>query len=143
MSNIAATNVDARPSKAIHIALWVVQVLLGVMFVINGMAKAFQPMDVLAAHIPWTTVLGTGMTRFIGISELAGGLGLILPSLTRIKPRLTVFAALGLVVVMVLAAGYHVVQKEFGGIPFNIVLGSLAAFVAWGRLRKAPISPRG
>jgi hypothetical protein len=92
--------------------------------------------------MPWTAEVGAGMVRFIGISELLGGLGLVLPSLTRIQPRLTALAALGLVVVMVLAAGFHVTRGEFQHVPMNLVLGGLAAFVAWGRAMKAPISPR-
>lgn len=141
----AATAVSAsavRPNKGLHIALWVVQVLLGAAFVMAGLTKSTQPMEALAAQMPWTTVMGAGMTRFIGLSELLGGVGLILPALTRIKPQLTALAGAGLAVVMVLAAGYHVLQGEFAALPINAVLGGLAAFVAWGRFQKAPIAPR-
>jgi uncharacterized membrane protein YphA (DoxX/SURF4 family) len=140
--DIAAASTASRPSRSLHISLWVFQVLLGVMFAMAGLMKATQPIEALAAQMPWTTVVGAGMVRFIGISELLGGLGLVLPSLTRIQPRLTVLAALGLVVVMVLAAGFHVTRGEFVHVPMNLVLGGLAAFVAWGRAKKAPISPR-
>ena len=79
------------------------------------------------------------LVRFIGISELLGAVGLILPALTKIKPLLTPLAALGLLTIMILAMGFHVSRGEAGTLPFNIVLGGLAAFVAWGRTSKAPI----
>jgi putative oxidoreductase len=82
------------------------------------------------------------LVRFIGTSELLGALGLILPAAMRIKPVLTGFAALGLLTIMVLAALFHASRGEFGMLRVNSVLGALAAFVAWGRLKKAPIPAR-
>ena len=70
-----------------------------------------------------------------------GAIGLILPSALRVKPVLTPLAAVGLFVVMVLATGLHLVLGE-PPVP-TIVLGGLAAFVAWARFKKAPISARG
>lgn len=80
--------------------------------------------------------------RFIGIAELAAAVGLILPALTRILPKLTPLAGLGLAVIMVLAAGFLVQRGEMSALPINFLLGALAAFVAWGRWRKVPIAPR-
>jgi hypothetical protein len=82
------------------------------------------------------------LVRFIGASELLGGLGLVLPAATRIKPALTPLAGAGLITVMVLAALFHLTRGEFGAIPGNVILGSLAAFVAWGRWAKVRIMPR-
>lgn len=132
----------AAPNKALHIGLWVVQVLLGLMFIGAGATKGFSPMADLATKIPWTPVVGEPMTRFIGISELLGGLGLILPAATRIKPGLTALAGAALALVMVLALGFHVMRGELNFVPVNVVLAGLAAFVAWGRFKKAPIAPR-
>lgn len=131
-----------RPSKGLHIALWIVQALLAVAFGFSGFIKATMPIAELAKQISVPVVLGAGMTRFIGVAEIAGALGLVLPALTRIRPLLTPLAAAALVVVMVLAAGYHVWQGEMSGLPPNFVLGGLAAFVAWGRYRRAPIAAR-
>ena len=80
--------------------------------------------------------------RFIGLSEIAGAIGLVLPALTRIKPILTAWAAVGLTTIMVLAMIMHAVRGELGALPMNAVLGGMAAFVAWGRFRWAPIAPR-
>ncbi len=128
--------------KSLRVALWVVQLLLGLAFLMAGAMKSTQPIDELARQLAWPGVVPAAMVRFIGISELLGGLGLILPAATRIKPVLTPLAGAGLAVVMVLAAGFHVMRGEYQALPINLVMGALAAFVAWGRLRAAPIEAR-
>jgi putative oxidoreductase len=128
-----------KNNKAIHIILWIAQGLLGAMFLMAGATKAFQPVEALAESLPWVTSTPILLVKFIGISELLGGLGLILPSLLKIKPFLTVWAALGLVVVMILAALFHASRGEFSVIGMNVILMSFAAFIAWGRSKKAPI----
>lgn len=130
-------------SRGLHIGLWVAQIVLGVMFGMAGVTKSTQPIADLAQQLVWPGQVPEALVRFIGISELLGGVGLVLPAATRIKPVLTPLAALGLVTVMLLAALFHLVRAEFGGIAVNVVLGGVAAFIAWGRLRKAPIEPRG
>jgi hypothetical protein len=92
--------------------------------------------------MPWVAELPY-LVRFIGLSEVLGAVGLVLPAALRIQPRLTGFAGVGLLVVMVLAAGFHVVQGDAAHMAPAVVLGALSAFVAWGRLVKAPIAPRG
>ena len=74
------------------------------------------------------------MVTFIGVSELLGGLGLILPYATGIAPILTPVAALGLGLVMILAAGFHAKRKENQAIGMNIIFLALAILVAIGRL---------
>lgn len=132
-----------RPSRGLHISLWIVQVLLAAMFMMAGLLKATTPIAELAQKMSAAVVLPAALVRFIGVSEIAGALGLILPALTRIRPGLTALAGSALTVVMVLGAGYHVMQGEFQSLPVNFVLAGMAAFVAWGRFKKAPISPRG
>jgi putative oxidoreductase len=132
----------AAPSKGLNIGLWVVQGLLGLAFTMAGVMKSTQPIAALAEKMIWPGVVPEALVRFIGVSELLGGLGLILPAATRIKPGLTPLAAAGLATVMVLAAIFHVSRGEFGGLPVNFVMGGLMAFVAWGRFKKAPITPR-
>jgi hypothetical protein len=80
--------------------------------------------------------------RFIGIAELAGAIGIILPALTRIAPFLTPLASSGFVIVMVSAAVLHLVRGQFGELAVVVVLGALAYFVAWGRFKLAPIARR-
>jgi uncharacterized membrane protein YphA (DoxX/SURF4 family) len=131
-----------RPNRALNVALWIVQVLLAAMFGMAGVMKTTMPIAELAKQLPWAGVLPEPLVRFIGASELAGALGMILPAATRILPALTGWAGVGLTVVMALAMSFHLSRGEMGGPPINLTLGVLAAFVAWGRLRKVPISPR-
>jgi uncharacterized membrane protein YphA (DoxX/SURF4 family) len=133
---------ERSSSKALHITLWIAQVLLAGMFIMSGFMKVAQPIEQLSQMLPWASQVPAGLVRFIGISELLGGLGLILPALLRIKPILTSWAALGLVVVMLFAAIFHASRGEFSAIGTNIILALVAAFIAWGRFKKAPIRPR-
>lgn len=145
MSNIAISSTQSvvpSHSKGLNIALWIAQALLAAMFLMSGLMKTTLPIAELAQKMSVPTVLGEGMTRFIGISELLGAIGVLLPALTRVKPALTALAAAGLGVVMVLGAGYHLLQGELGGVPVTVVLAALAFFVAWGRYRVAPIASR-
>lgn len=137
-----ATSTPATSSKTLHYALWGVQGLLALAFGMAGIMKATQPIAQLAAAMPWAAAMPPELVRFIGISELAGALGLILPAAARIRPGLTPLAALGLVVIMVLASLVHLARGEIQALPVNLVVGALAAFVAWGRYQKVPVRPR-
>jgi hypothetical protein len=125
-----------------HIALWVVQALLAAAFGMAGSMKLFTPIADLAANLPWAADMPEGLVRFIGASEFAAAFGLVLPAAARVKPWLTPLAAVGLVVVMVLAAGFHLMRGEAEALPINLAIGALAAFVAWGRTARAPIMER-
>lgn len=131
-----------RSHKGLRIALWAVQILLALAFGAAGFMKVAQPIEALTATMAWVGDVHPMLVRFIGVAEIAGALGLILPALTRVRPRLTALAAVGLLIVMVLAAGFHVVRGEVGMVAPSIILGLLAAFVAWGRARVAPVRPR-
>ena len=123
-----------------NILLWLVQLVLAAAFGMAGFMKSTQPVDALVqAGIAWASQVPLPLVRFIGISELAGAIGLILPAATKIKPTLTPLAALGLLTIMILAMAFHLSRGEAQALPFNMVLGGLAAFVAWGRTKKAPI----
>ncbi len=125
-----------------NIALWIVQVLLGLAFIAAGGTKLGTPVEELAKEMVWVQKSPALLVRFVGLSELAGGLGLILPSASRIKPALTPVAASCLVVVMVLAAGTHIVLGEAQMMAPSVVLGGLCAFVAYGRSKLSPIAPK-
>lgn len=133
---------NSNSSKKMNIALWIVQSLLAAMFLMAGANKLFQSTEELAKMLPWVTSVPIGLVKFIGISELLGGLGLLLPSFLRIKPILTPFAAIGLSLVMLFASIFHISRGEYSVIGMNFVLMALAIFVAWGRTKKAPISPK-
>jgi putative oxidoreductase len=138
----AAQSSQGTPKKALRATLWVVQALVGAAFIMAGVMKSSQPIEALAQQMTWVQHYSVGMVRFIGVAELLGGVGLILPALTRIKPILTPIAAALLTLVMVLAVGDHLSRGETGMLMPSIVLGALAAFIAWGRFKAAPIAPR-
>ena len=134
----------APPSGPLHVALWVVQILLAALFGMAGAFKLTSPIpDLVAAGLGWAGDAPARLTRFVALSELLGAVGLLLPSALRIMPRLTPLAASGLVLVMVLALGMHVMRGELDLLAAPVVLGGLAAFVAWGRATRAPIQARG
>jgi putative oxidoreductase len=141
---IAAPSADSQtgPKGALHTSLWVAQILLACAFGMAGLGKATDPIAQLAPDLPWVEDVPVALVRFIGIAEFVGGLGLVLPSVTGIRPVLTPFAALGLAAIMILAAAFHLARGEEAVIAANAVLCAAALFVAWGRLRKAPIPPR-
>lgn len=133
----------STPSKALHIGLWTAQVLLASAFAMAGAMKVSAPIEELQAQMPWVSGAMGGAVRFIGTVELLGAIGLVLPAATRIMPKLTPLAASGLLTVMVLASVTHISRGEYPMIVANAVLGSLAAFIAWGRFKAAPIAARG
>jgi uncharacterized membrane protein YphA (DoxX/SURF4 family) len=130
-----------KPARGLSISLWIAQILLALVFGFAGAMKIVTPIAELAKNAAWIKD-SEFLIRFIGTSELAGALGMLLPSLTRIKPKLTSLAAVGLFIIMVLATGFHLMRGEAKFTPMTLALGALAAFVAWGRFRKAPIAAR-
>jgi uncharacterized membrane protein YphA (DoxX/SURF4 family) len=116
-----------------NVFLWVLQAVLALAFAVAGVQKALRPKEKLAANLPWVEDYGQGTVRFIGVVELLAAIGLILPALTGIAPVLTALAAVGLVVIMLLAMNTHRRRREWSGIGVNAVLLVLAAIVAWGR----------
>jgi putative oxidoreductase len=103
--------------------------------------KIATPIAVLAQKMAWVPG-APALVRFIGISELAGAIGLILPAAFKTMPKLAGFAATGLLAIMVLAVPFHIYRGEARVIAVPVLLGVLAAFVAWGRFRAAPIQAR-
>lgn len=129
--------------KTLHIALWAAQILLALAFGFFGFTKATGDLDTMAQMMTWIPSVPAAFVRSIGIAEILGAIGLILPSLTRIRPMLTPLAAMGLVTIQVLAIALHAVRGETAfTIGLNLPLLALAVFVMWGRGRKLPIAAR-
>jgi uncharacterized membrane protein len=115
-----------------NVFLWIVQAILAAMFAMSGLVKAIQPKDKLADKYPWMQDVSPATVRFIGVMELLGAIGLIVPAAAGIAPVLTPIAGTGLAVMVVLAAAMHIRRKEHG-VPVTAILFVLAALVAWGR----------
>ena len=128
-----------KPSKGLHITLWICQIVLAAMFLMAGFMKLTTPIDKLSETIPWAKDVSAALVRFIGASELLGALGLVLPALLRVKTWLTPLAAVGIALIMIFAIVFHVLRGEMSATGFNVIIMVLALFVAWGRYGKAPI----
>ena len=135
----APTKSAASP---IGVALWIVQGLLALTFVGTGIWKIATPIPRLAAMIPWAGQVSPALLYATAVFDILGGLGILLPSATRINPRLTILAALGCVALQASAIVFHLSRGEAANTPFNFLLVALALFVAWGRRSRAPIAPR-
>lgn len=116
-----------------NIALWIAQGLLAVLYLAAGGMKAFNPAK-MQTQMPWAKRHPANFIRMIGVFELLGALGVLLPMLTGILPWLTPAAAIGLVLVQILAIlTEHLPVREYQALPFNLFLLALAVFVTIGR----------
>lgn len=118
--------------------LWVVQVLTALAFGQHGYSMLFR-VEQARTRVAWTRAVSIPVLRFIGVAEILGAIGVILPAATGVLPWLTVAAAVGLVTVMVLAMLFHLARREWPNIVLNLVLAAIAAFVLYGRVMLVPI----
>lgn len=129
------------PRRALGAALWAAQLVLAFFLLFGAYMKLAAPAEEVARMMVWAGQY-PNLKTFTGIVDLLGGLGILLPALTRIQPRLTVLAALGIIALQVLAFGFHASRGEWPATPFNVILLVLALFVFWGRSKAAPIAAR-
>jgi len=121
-----------------NLALWIVQVLLAILYLFSGGLKLVLPLEKLTGPV----ALPGLFIRFIGVCEMLGALGLILPGLLRIRTGLTPLAAAGLVIIMIGATAITLMGGDVVTAAIPLVVGILAAFVAYGRWRLAPLRPQ-
>ena len=117
-----------------NIALWIVQGILALMFIMAGIMKATQPKEKLLPKLPWVKDFSLNTVKLIGTAELLGALGLVLPMLLDIFPMLTSLSAIGLSLIMIFAMVYHFSKKEMKEIAFNFIILLMALFVLYGRM---------
>lgn len=122
-----------------NITLWVLQVLLAAAFFAHGWLFLSPPPDIAALM---NESLPRWFQLFLGVAEILAAVGLTLPGLTRVMPWLVVWAAVGIMIVMVGATVYHLVRSEFTSAVITLVLLAMATFVAYMRRRVLPISAR-
>jgi hypothetical protein len=115
-----------------EIAYWIVAGLLAFVYLYSGWMKVAQSQEKLAPMMPWAgTAIPMAGVRAIGVLEVLGAVGLILPPLTGIAPELAIVAAIALAVLQLLATGFHVVRRELKDLWLNVVLVLAAAAAAW------------
>jgi uncharacterized membrane protein YphA (DoxX/SURF4 family) len=118
-----------RKARAVTATLWTVQILLALLFLFAGGMKLILPIEMMTAQMPLPGLF----LRFIGVCEVAGAFGLILPGLTGIQRHLTPLAACGLVVIMVGAVVLTLASQGPASAVVPLVVGTLAACVTYGR----------
>ncbi|MBH28301.1 MAG: hypothetical protein CL789_03590 [Chloroflexi bacterium] len=121
-----------------HVTLWVLQIILGICFMALGIMHFTIPPN-LPQQMNWFYELSPFLHYFSGSAEILGSLGLILPGITKIQTRLTPLAGLGLALLMIGAAGYHIIRGEIQSLPTNIVLFAISAYIAYGRWNNHPL----
>ena len=140
MTEAQSSAPEAKPRRTLlNVVLWILQVVLALMYLFAGYQKTFGNLQVVVKSIFWVLSVPAPLVRFIGISELLGGIGLVLPALLKIRPQLTALAAAGLSLIMVGANIFHLVRGEFFVLPMTFVLLILVAFVAYGRWKLAEL----
>jgi uncharacterized membrane protein YphA (DoxX/SURF4 family) len=120
------------------VALWIVQGVLALLFLFAGVSKLIMTVEEMTKDVP----MPGAFLRFIAVAEILGAIGLVLPSLLRIKPGLTPLAAAGLAVIMSGATLITLTYMGVGMALVPLVVGLLAVFVAYGRWRLAPHEAR-
>ncbi|NUW43360.1 DoxX family protein [Nonomuraea rhodomycinica] len=147
---LGVENIEQQPKRrgmrfTLNGALWSLQALFGFFFAGSGFGKVLLYDAALYAAAPravaWYAAVSQPLIVFIGVCEVLGGVGLILPAMAKVKPMLTPLAAAGLTLTMVLAAGFHITRGEYELVPANILLGAATAVVAVGRGRLRPVAP--
>jgi hypothetical protein len=122
-----------------NIVLWLLQVLLALAFFAHGLLFLVPPaelVDQMNASLPrWFQL-------FLGVAEILAAVGLTLPGLTRIQPRLVSWAAGGLMIVMIAATVFHLARAEWSSAAITLLLLAMATYVAYMRQRVLPIQPR-
>ena len=135
-TNSGENDVSATRGKGLSVALWILQGLLAALFLFSGAMKFIMPVEQMTKG----TSLTGGFIHFIGVCEILGGIGLVVPALLRIMPVLTPIAACCLVIIM---AGATYVSLPMGMTAvFPALVGLLLAFVAYGRFKLRPIQPK-
>ena len=137
--NTVAAPLAGQSRPVLNIALWVGQLALAAVFSYTAYMKFNLSAEVLAKFMPGFPF---ALMRFIAWAEALGAVGILLPALTRVLPRLTAWAAVGFFTIVVLASGFHISRGEYNALPMTLGLAVIAAFVAWGRFWAAPIQPR-
>ena len=129
---------EQKKLKTLNLFLWIAQALLAVTFIWAGFMKIFQPEKL---PFPWVKD-NSKLALIAGVVDLLAGIGILFPTLFRIQPKLTIYAAYGIIVLMIAASIFHVSRGEAKDIGFNVFIALIAVFIVWGRQNKAMITPK-
>ena len=119
--------------------LWIAQVLLALAMLSAGIIKLISADEMLTSYYPLFPAV---FIRFIGVCEILGAIGLVVPAALRIRPELTPLAAAGIAIIMASAVISTIAMGAPSAIAMPLILFLLAVFIAYGRWNLAPIAPR-
>jgi len=122
-----------------NILVWVLQICLAAAFLAHGLLFLFPPAEMVEQM---NASLPRWFQLFLGVAEVLAAVGLTLPGITRVYPRLVVWAAVGVMVVLISATVFHLVRGEISSAVITTVLLAVATFVAYMRYRVVPIRSR-
>lgn len=144
MQNLTSCFDNQPAGKFLRGGLWLAQGLMFAAFLAFGIQKIFLRPETLATmwQSQWPMEHPI-LLRITGLIDAVGGIGILLPSLTRILPKLAVLAALGCALLQVAAIAFHAMRNEFAALPLNFVLLAFIGFILWGRSKRAPVPSRG
>lgn len=123
-----------RSGRKLNVLLWVLQILLAMLFTFSGVMKFIMPVEEMTKQIP----LSGWFLHFIGVAEILGAIGLVLPGVLRIRAGLAPLAAVGLVVIMIGATAVNLKTGQRGAALTTVVVGLLLVFLAYNRWRMVP-----
>lgn len=123
---------EQKKSTPLNITLWIAQIVLAISLLWAASMKLIRPADQLTAMWPWTAG-HPNLVKLTGVLDLLASIGLVLPMLIRIRPRVTIYAAYGLLALMIAASIFHIARGETAQIGVNIIFALSALFIAWGR----------
>jgi hypothetical protein len=136
------TTPPEAPSTTLVASLWTAQAILFLVFAGGAVWKVATPLGEIAAKMSWVGEVPPTFFYTTAGLDFLGGLGLLLPAVSRLRPALTGLAAMGSSLLMVGAIVFHFSRGEAASTPFNFLLIALCAFVYWGRRFRAPILER-
>lgn len=133
------TTMDNGARARMHRLLWILQIILFLVFMVSGVLKLVLPADQLGEWLTWPKEVPGYLLPLNGVAELLGALAMVLPGLTGRMPQLTSWAGYGLLVIMIMAAGFHLSHSGAIMLPANVLFGAMAGFVGWGRGSQVPL----
>lgn len=128
-----------RKERNQKLSFWVAQTILAGVFFLQGVMKLLIPVDALAQTHFWINVAPEWFVKMIGLIEVLAGVGLILPAALQYRPEWSMRAGYGVLLLLVLAATFHVIRQEWSNLPTILILAAIDVYFIWGRLKVEPI----
>jgi uncharacterized membrane protein YphA (DoxX/SURF4 family) len=136
------SRLSSSVNRYLFVGLWLAQIIVALVFAASGLTKVFIPIAELTRMMTWPGDYPLAFVRTLGLVDLLGAVGMLLPSLTRVYPQLAVLAAGCCTLLQILAIGFHASRGEFSVLPLNLALLPMCILVLWGRGKRMPVRGR-